>query len=37
VVQVLDNPGDVAGAIFKRYESRGFEPSAKECDLLLEL
>jgi uncharacterized protein (TIGR00730 family) len=35
--QILDNPSDVVDAIFKHYESRGFEPSAKERELLLEL
>lgn len=35
--KVLDNPKDVVDAIFHHYEHRGFEPSAEEQDLLLNL
>ncbi len=35
--QVLDNPDDVVKAIFSHYEHRGFEPSAEEREILLEL
>ncbi len=35
--QVLDDPQAVVTAIFDHYQSRGFEPSAEEQDLLLEL
>ena len=35
--QVLDDPDDVVKAIFKHYEQRGFEPSAEEQEILLEL
>jgi uncharacterized protein (TIGR00730 family) len=30
LMQVIDNPGEVVEAIFKHYETRGFEPSALE-------
>ena len=35
--QVLDKPQDVVNAIFNHYEYRGFEPSAAEQEILLEL
>ncbi|MCA1803880.1 MAG: TIGR00730 family Rossman fold protein [Xanthomonadaceae bacterium] len=35
--QLLDEPGEVVDAIFHHYEHRGFEPSARERELLLEL
>jgi uncharacterized protein (TIGR00730 family) len=35
--QVLDKPKDVVDAIFSHYEHRGFEPSAEEQEILLEL
>ncbi len=35
--QVLDNPQDVVKAIFNHYEHRGFEPSAEEREILLDL
>jgi uncharacterized protein (TIGR00730 family) len=35
--QVLDKPRDVVDAIFSHYEHRGFEPSAEEQEILLEL
>lgn len=35
--QVLDQPQDVVNAIFNHYEHRGFEPSAEEREILLDL
>ncbi len=35
--QVLDHPQDVVNAIFNHYEHRGFEPSAEEREILLDL
>ncbi|GAB4303483.1 MAG: TIGR00730 family Rossman fold protein [Thiohalomonadaceae bacterium] len=35
--QVLDHPQDVVDAIFSHYEHRGFEPSAEEREILLDL
>ncbi len=35
--KVLDEPQDVVDAIFEHYGSRGFEPSAEEQEILLEL
>ncbi len=37
LVQVLDNPDEVVDAIFSHYANRGFEPSAEERAILLEL
>ncbi len=37
LIQVLDNPKDVVDAIFNHYEERGFEPSAEEQEVLLDL
>ena len=37
LVQVLDKPQEVVDAIFNHYESRGFEPSAEEQEMLLDL
>ena len=37
LVQVLDKPGEVVDAIFAHYAHRGFEPSAEERVILLEL
>ena len=37
LVQVLDKPQEVVDAIFNHYESRGFEPSAEEREMLLDL
>ena len=34
---VLDRPQEVVDAIFRHYESRGFEPSPREQEILLEL
>ncbi len=35
--KILDKPQDVVDAIFKHYDARGFEPSAEEQEILLEL
>ncbi|TCO82685.1 hypothetical protein EV699_10477 [Plasticicumulans lactativorans] len=35
--RVLDKPQEVVDAIFEHYESRGFEPSAEEQEILLDL
>jgi len=35
--QVLDKPEEVVDAIFRHYEQRGFEPSAEEREILLDL
>lgn len=37
LVQVIDEPKAVVEAIFRHYESRGFEPSAKEREIQLNL
>ncbi|MDH5435694.1 MAG: TIGR00730 family Rossman fold protein [Gammaproteobacteria bacterium] len=37
LIKVLDKPEDVVNAIFQHYEHRGFEPSAEETEILLEL
>jgi uncharacterized protein (TIGR00730 family) len=37
LIQVIDEPDDVVAAIFQHYESRGFEPSAREREILLNL
>jgi predicted Rossmann-fold nucleotide-binding protein len=37
LVRVCDEPKDVVEAIFAHYEVRGFEPSAAEQEILLEL
>lgn len=37
LIQVLDKPEEVVDAIFNHYESRGFEPSAEEQEMLLDL
>jgi hypothetical protein len=36
-VQVIDEPQQVVSAIFAYYEKRGFEPSAAESEVLLNL
>jgi hypothetical protein len=36
-VQVCDEPKAVVDAIFDHYESRGFQPSPEEQEMLLEL
>jgi len=35
--QILDKPSEVVDAIFSHYEHRGFEPSAEEKEILLDL
>ena len=35
--QILDEPREVVNAIFEYYDERGFEPSAEEREILLEL
>ncbi len=37
LVQVIDDPDQVVEAIFQHYERRGFEPSVKEREILLNL
>ena len=37
LIQVIDEPGEVVKAIFKYYESRGFEPSPAEREVQLNL
>lgn len=37
LVQIIDDPKQIANAIFKHYEQRGFEPSAEEAEVLLQL
>jgi hypothetical protein len=37
LIQVIDEPRDVVDAIFKYYETRGFEPSPAEREMLLSL
>ncbi len=37
LIQVLDKPQQVVDAIFSHYEHRGFEPSAQEREVLLDL
>jgi predicted Rossmann-fold nucleotide-binding protein len=37
LIQVIDEPEQVVSAIFKHYETRGFEPSAAERELQLNL
>jgi len=37
LIQVLDKPREVVDAIFNHYESRGFEPSEAEQEILLQL
>lgn len=37
LIQIIDDPQQVVDAIFKHYETRGFEPSAREREILLNL
>ncbi len=37
LIQVIDEPAQVVEAIFRHYETRGFEPSAAEREILLNL
>ena len=37
LIQVIDQPEEVVEAIFRHYEARGFQPSAQEREILLNL
>lgn len=37
LIQIIDEPKLIANAIFQHYETRGFEPSAEEAEVLLQL
>jgi hypothetical protein len=37
LIQIIDEPKQIANAIFAHYENRGFEPSAEEAEVLLHL
>ena len=37
LIQILDKPKDLLDAIFSHYEISGFEPSAEEAEILLDL
>jgi uncharacterized protein (TIGR00730 family) len=37
LIRIIDEPAQVASAIFDHYESRGFAPSAKEREIQLNL
>ena len=37
LIQIIDEPKQIANAIFEHYEQRGFEPSAEEAEILLHL
>lgn len=37
LISVLDSPEEVVNAIFRHYETKGFEPSAEEAEILLDL
>jgi len=37
LIQIIDEPKLIANAIFEHYETRGFEPSAEEAEVLLQL
>lgn len=37
LIQIIDEPRDVVKAIFKHYETRGFEPSSEEREIQLNL
>jgi len=37
LIQVIDEPDQVVTAIFSYYETRGFEPSAQEREILFNL
>jgi len=37
LIQIIDEPGEVVNAIFQYYETRGFEPSAAEREVQLNL
>jgi uncharacterized protein (TIGR00730 family) len=37
LIQIIDEPKEIANAIFAHYENSGFEPSAEEAEILLHL
>lgn len=37
LIKIIDEPKQIANAIFEHYESSGFEPSAEEAEVLLDL
>jgi len=37
LIKILETPQEILDAIFNHYESRGFEPSAEEAEILLHL
>ncbi len=37
LIQIIDEPKQIANAIFEHYEKCGFEPSAEEAEVLLDL
>ena len=37
LISILDKPEDIREAIFSHYEYSGFEPSAEEAEILLDL
>jgi uncharacterized protein (TIGR00730 family) len=37
LIKILETPQEILDAIFEHYESRGFEPSAEEAEILLHL
>jgi predicted Rossmann-fold nucleotide-binding protein len=37
LVQMIDEPDQVVEAIFRHYETRGFQPSPQEREILLNL
>lgn len=37
LIKIIDEPKQIANAIFEHYESSGFEPSAEEAEILLQL
>ena len=37
LMQLIDKPSDIVEAIFNHYEHSGFEPSAEEQEVMLDL
>lgn len=37
LIKIIDEPKQIANAIFEHYENSGFEPSAEEAEILLQL
>ncbi len=37
LIRIIDEPSEVVSAIFQHYETRGFEPSASEKEMQLNL